>query len=108
MTTVDKVVEFAELSAEVWKVVSDTLGGVPGLRVLSAIPEESMKKALLEAKVKVDGTTFRGLSTVEAVQASYMWRVARRFMGYADVDVLAPACTIASGCDKCCSSCPSG
>ena len=82
ISTIDDVLEWADIEALVWKAVVANFGRVGKLHVFAALPHEVLVVAITAARVEPQGRT---LTLMEATQVGLSWRVARQRLGVPDV-----------------------
>ena len=78
ISTIDDVLEWADIEALVWNAVVANLGRMGELHVFAALPHEVLVVAVIAARVEPQGRTLaQKTSLVEATQVGLSWRVAR-------------------------------
>ena len=82
ISTIDDVLEWADIEALVWKALVANLGRVGKLHFFAALPHEVLVVAITAARVEPQGRT---LTPMEATQVGLSWRVARQRFGLPDV-----------------------
>ena len=93
LTSLENIVQWAGLDETVWRVVSNHLGSVPSIRVMSGMPLATIRYAFNSLRISTTSGE-RSLTPVEAIQVGLVWRVSRQAMGLEDIDPMAdPAAT---------------
>lgn len=107
MASLNDVVTWTGLNAQLWNLVSRSFGTIPNMRVLAMQPPQSVLAVINGLRIPVlraDGSpeqeldaagnrvnVQRGLSMVESVQVALVWRVCRLAYSLPDMDLYAPA-----------------
>ncbi len=93
ITDVPRARAWAGVEAGIWTAFSDSLGGIPNLRLVAALPASAVKAAIRGLRITYnDGAGNphqRELTAVEVIQLAMVWRVARQAFGQPDVDPMA-------------------
>lgn len=115
LATLEQVRVWSGLDNGVWQRVSEFLGTLPSLRVMSLVPLATLRE--MPARLRLPQPAVSGveqpartLTAVEIIQVAIMWRVARQAFGLPDIDPLitdpaavaspAPKAIAASGAKK--------
>ena len=93
MADLPAIVQWAGLTVDSWNAFSATMGAIPDIRIMAAIPATVMSQGLRAVRITPTDpdAQARELTPVEVVQVALVWRVARQHAGMPDVDLLVPA-----------------
>ena len=97
LTSLNDVVTFAAVEANLWTLFAKQLGNPPSVRILAMVPASVLQKTILGLRIPsgaapADGTPppTRDPNVTETIQMALVWRVARQAVGLEDMDPMLP------------------
>jgi hypothetical protein len=97
LNSLDDVVAFAAVDADLWALFAKHLGNPPSVRILAMVPASVLQKTILGLRIPsgaapADGSPppTRDPNVTETIQMALVWRVARQAVGLEDLDPMLP------------------